>query len=457
MKTSSVRKYRKKMSQFRGKLRQKVKGGPYYYRLMVANGQRKEFALRTSDFDEACQKASDLDAVWEAPTKEVAIAQINAIKGFSKIAENIPLTEIWEKYEVHPDRARPLTQHEPLMYRSTLQEFIDYAEGKIGNEKNRRALSRISDVTPEVVSRYVEYLKTTRIAVDTHNRKMRRLRKIFECLKEYCGGENPFRTKHIFRNAREEQDSIVQRQPFTKEQEKQLRDVLDDDKFKLINKDEIKVIYYIGMYTGQRMKDCVLLRWSKVDLNIDRVWVKQFKTGKEVTIPIAPELRKAFLEAQTWKVNGNSYVCPKVAARYNKTNAAGKNVGNNLVNLDILRVIRWIGLEPSVEVPGRDKKMTVYGFHSLRHSFCSFCAEAGVPKAVVDSILGTNSKITDKYYTHIGDAAQREAINAISGVIENDSLKDRVQRVINLLESKPEPTQSLLDQIENALRGGKLK
>ncbi|MBE6370588.1 MAG: phage integrase family protein [Lentisphaerae bacterium] len=452
MKASGVRKSRKKLNQLRGKLRQKEKNGPYYYRLMVANGVRKEFALKTADFEDAFRKATDLDAVYEAPNQEVAIAQINAIKGFSKIVEPLPLSEIWEKYEVHPDRARPLTPHEPLMYHSTLQEFIDYAEGRSGNGKGKRsALSVISDVTPEVVSRYVDYLKTTRIAVDTHNRKMRRLRKIFECLKDYCGGENPFRIKHIFRNAREEQGSIVQRQPFTKEQEQQLRDVLDDDKFQVMNKNEVKVIYYIGMYTGQRMKDCVLLRWTKVDLNIDRVWVKQFKTGKEVTIPIAPELKKALLEAQTWQESGNSYVCPKVAVRYNKINAEGKNVGNNLVNLDILRVIRWIGLEPSVEVPGRDKKMTVYGFHSLRHSFCSFCAEAGVPKAVVDSILGTNSKITDKYYTHIGDAAQRQAINAISGVIENDSLKDRVQAVIKLLDTKPEPTQSVLDQIRKIL------
>ena len=232
MKASGVRKSRKKLNQLRGKLRQKEKNGPYYYRLMVANGVRKEFALKTSDFEEAVQKATDLDAVYEAPNQEVAIAQINAIKGFSKIVEELPLSEIWEKYEVHPDRARPLTPHEPLMYHSTLQEFIDYAKGKTGNEKGkRRALSVMSEVTPEVVSRYVDYLKTTRIAVDTHNRKMRRLRKIFECLKDYCGGENPFRIKHIFRNAREEQGSIVQRQPFTKEQEQQLRDVLDDDKF----------------------------------------------------------------------------------------------------------------------------------------------------------------------------------------------------------------------------------
>ena len=96
--------------------------------------------------------------------------------------------------------------------------------------------------------------------------------------------------------------------------------------------------------------------------------------------------------------------------------------------------------------------MTVYGFHSLRHSFCSFCAEKGVPKAVVLSILGTDSEIADKYYTHVGDAAQREAINAISGAIGNDSLKDRVQAVISLLDSKQEPPQEVLDQIRKLLQ-----
>ena len=38
------------MEQFRGKLRQKDKNGPYYYRLTVANGLRKEFALKTCDY-----------------------------------------------------------------------------------------------------------------------------------------------------------------------------------------------------------------------------------------------------------------------------------------------------------------------------------------------------------------------------------------------------------------------
>lgn len=147
---------------------------------------------------------------------------------------------------------------------------------------------------------------------------------------------------------------------------------------------------------------------------------------QEVTIPIAPKLMEILQGALAWKTREMDYVCPNIAARYNKTNAIGKNVGNNLVNIDMLRVIRWIGLEPSVAVPGRDKKVTVYGFHSLRHSFASFCAEAGVPQATVVSILGADSEIVNKYYTHVGDEVQRQAIAAITGELGGKSAQQRI-------------------------------
>lgn len=62
---------------------------------------------------------------------------------------------------------------------------------------------------------------------------------------------------------------------------------LDDPKNVLINKHEIKSIYILSMNTGQRMKDCVLLRWDTIDLPSRRLNVKQNKTGKEVSIPIS--------------------------------------------------------------------------------------------------------------------------------------------------------------------------
>ena len=117
----------------------------------------------------------------------------------------------------------------------------------------------------------------------------------------------------------------------------------------------------------------------------------------------------------------------------------------------MLRVIRWIGLEPSVKVPGRKKKMTVYGFHSLRHSFASFCAEAGVPKAALLSILGTESEIADKYYTHVGEAAQQQAIAAVSASMTGLTAQERIHTALRLLEA-PSPTQELWEQVRSILR-----
>ena len=429
------------MKKLQGKLRQKAKGGNYYYRLTVANGIRKEFALKTADETEAIQRAEELDSIYVAPNMEVAVAQINAIKGFSKQAQMLPLSEGWAKYEIHPERATPHTVSEQLAYKTTYDEFVEYvsASGK------HTVITSIAELNSDIAEGYAAYMRTIPQAVDTHNRKIKRLRKIFDCLSDYYSGNNPFKSKTLLRSTREEQDTVARRQAFTKEQEQQLRDVLADDQYKVMNKPEIRVIYYLGMFTGQRLKDCVLLQWQNIDMDRKRIYVKQFKTGKEVTIPMAEELFQVLTEAIEWREN--QYVCPKSAARYNKLNREGKNVGNNLVNIDVLRVIRWIGLEPSISVPGRNKKMTVYGFHSLRHSFASFCAEAGVPKAVLLSILGTDSDIADKYYTHVGEDAQQLAITAISDIRNGRSAQEKVSAALALLKNNAEITQDVREQL----------
>jgi integrase len=278
------------------------------------------------------------------------------------------------------------------------------------------------------------------------------LEKIFKVLREYHDGQNPFSASSLRRKEREEQGNVVRRLSFTKEEEEHLLEVLEDDRYRVKNKRELRVIYHIGMFTGQRFKDCVLLRWDQVDFNRRRIWVKQFKTGKEVTIPIASQLLKVLEEAKEWKEN--QYVCPKVAERYNKTDKNGKNVGNNLVNIDALRVIKWIGLEPSVKVPGRKKSVTVYGFHSLRHSFVSHCAEAGVPKAVVLSIIGTNSDIVDKHYPHIGDEAQEKAINQLFGTGDNViTAEEKIEKVLEYIKSLPNSAKTeYLLEIESMLQ-----
>ena len=160
---------------------------------------------------------------------------------------------------------------------------------------------------------------------------------------------------------------------------------------------------------------------------------------------MAAPLKQVLETALAWRCN--DYVCPRTAERYNHCDKNGKNIGNNLVNLDVLRVIRWIGVEPSVAVPGRKRRMTQYGFHSLRHTFASHCAEAGIPKAVLLSILGTDSEIADKYYTHIGEEAQLKAIEAVTGDV-SVSANDKIHHALTYLAALPDtPERQALEKI----------
>ena len=424
-----------------GTVYQKEPNGIYYFRYQV-NGARKAISLKTRNKQQALKEAEKYVPLLQATSSEVIAAHVQHARNLATPEKNLLLYQAWEEYEKSPDRATPATVSEALAYKSTFAEFVKWV-----NDPQ----ATLRDITEAVAMQYADYMRQQNIAVSTHNRKLKRIRKVFKVLQEYCSENNPFQSAVLYRKEREEREQDVHRLSFSREQEQQLRDVLDDDHYKVLNKPEVRVIYYLGMFTGQRMKDCVLLRWSKINLKINRIWVKQFKTGKEVTIPIAPALREVLLEALEWKKSDLDYVCPNIAMRYNKTNALGKNVGNNLVNIDMLRVIRWIGLEPSVNVPGRDKKVTVYGFHSLRHSFASYCAEAGVPQATVVSILGADSEVVTKYYTHVGDEAQRQAIAAVSGEHLSNSAQDKIDEALSLINTSNASSDEVLAQVKAIL------
>ena len=419
-----------------GTVYQKEDGGIYYFRYQV-NGSRKAISLKTKNRKEAIKLAEQQIPLLKASSTEIIAAHVKYAKGLAIAEKNILLSQAWSIYSQSPERATPDTVSEELAYQSTFQAFVDW----VNNPK-----TTLREITEKTAADYADFMRKQNIAVSTHNRKIKRIRRIFRVLREYWSGDNPFQSATLLRKEREEREQDVHRLSFSREQEQELRRVLADDKYKVLNKPEIRVIYYLGMFTGQRLKDCVLLRWSKIDLNMQRIWVKQFKTGKEVTIPIAEELNNILMAAQAWKNSDMDYVCPNVAARYNRIDERGKNIGNNLVNLDMLRVIRWIGVEPSVKVLGRDKRVTVYGFHSLRHSFASYCAEAGVPQATVISILGADSEIVSKYYTHVGDAAQRQAVAAISGRFTQVSAQKKVEEALELIRSSNLPCNEIFSQ-----------
>ena len=415
-----------------GTVYQTQKGGTYYFRYQIKK-ERKCVSLKTANQEEAIRRAKELLPTVQATNLEIIATHVKVARKLAAQRRSLPLDRVWEFYSSHPEKATPATVHEQLSYQATFNEFRAFVGSRVKD---------VADITQDHAVKFAEHLKTCGISVSTHNRKVMRLRRIFSTLDQFREGENPFSHRSLLRKKREEQELSVRRVAFTREEEERLREILDDPSYHLVNKDEIKVIFYIGMYTGQRLKDCVLMQWQNVDLASRRIWVKQFKTGKEVSIPLAEPLKQLLIQTRERQTEESVYISPNVAARYKKTDAQGKAVGENYVDNDVTRVIHWLGVETKVAVPGRARKVTVRGFHSLRHSFASFCAEAGVPRAVVVSILGADSSMLDRFYTHIGEEAQLAAIEAISGSV-NDTPVARIRHALDYIAAIPEPSAEL--------------
>ena len=77
-------------------------------------------------------------------------------------------------------------------------------------------------------------------------------------------------------------------------------------------------------------------------------------------------------------------------------------------------------IETSVRIEGRRTRTPEATFHSLRHTFVSSAANAGVPLPVVASIVGHSSTAMTRHYYHENEEMLRQAVAAIPSL---DDLK----------------------------------
>jgi integrase len=148
-----------------------------------------------------------------------------------------------------------------------------------------------------------------------------------------------------------------------------------------------------GFYTGARAGDLSNLKWSSVDLGRKTIAFGQRKTKKFVEIPTHPELEK-WLEQETLKKTQTEFVFP---------NFAGKTLGsrNGLSGqFRLLMAKAAIATEVTAKAGGKGRNRSSHTFHSLRHSFNSAMANAGVSQEVRQLLTGHASKAINDRYTH---------------------------------------------------------
>jgi integrase len=159
-------------------------------------------------------------------------------------------------------------------------------------------------------------------------------------------------------------------------------------------------IILAGYYTGSRLGDLKGLKWESVSPDMGTITFTQGKTDQFIVIPCHAEL-KQWLESQLRTGN----VFPTLAT---------KRIPH--LSREFTRLLEQAEIETG-EIRKRKgphgKKVAALSFHSLRHSFTSHLANAGVPSEIRQMLTGHRDSKSHAIYSHHELAALRAAIEKL--------------------------------------------
>jgi integrase len=165
---------------------------------------------------------------------------------------------------------------------------------------------------------------------------------------------------------------------------------------------EWKGLILTAFYIGARLNDCANLRWRNVDLvsEIKTIRFEQNKTGREIVAVIHLALEDYLLSLPTPK-SDDAFLFPSLAQR---PTSPLSNEFRELISR--ARIAQHIIRKRSKQ--GRN--VHALSFHSLRHSFSSLLANAGVAEETRMALTGHTTRAVHQHYTHYDLERLRDAV-----------------------------------------------
>ena len=349
---------------------------------------RKLEAVRTSDGLRQLDKDAETIREMQKTVLGARLAEIEAQK--QELADGQPglrFSEAWDTYTRTPKR-KTVTAHTLGSMASKFAAFKEWME------KNHPGVEELRHVTPEIAAEYAGHIRGDYVPA-SYNIVLAALQQIWTTLSaEIRGTANPWTREYL---------------PRLNVPESERRDITDDELARIFDaaRREIPPLHYlltVMLYTGQRLGDCAKMEWRHVDfargfINIMPEKTKRFRT--RVDIPILPPLR-AMLES--FPANRRKgYIMPDMAAEY-KAKRLSKKITRFLA--------AKCGIETSKKTDVGKRKHPVVTAHSFRHTFVSKAANAGIPFAIVQSVVGHSTAKQCRHYFHENDDATLRAFAA---------------------------------------------
>ncbi len=377
-----------------------LRNGVYYadwsfkgkrYRVTTGETTEREARKRLAEIVSNFSKGNNAAAVLESVKESLQKATRRTLR----------ISDAWAVYENNKLR-KAVAASTLLVYKYRFGVFASWSVGKVVN---------VDDVSPEVARRFMSHIAEA-AAPKTFNDYLACLALTWKTfISDGYAVQNPWAWNKDTRAGieRKEKDTHIKNE-LTPEQLNALFAAADG---------ETKTLFFIGTYTGLRLKDCVLLSWDAVDLAGGFIRLAPAKTKRHkiaVSIPILPPLAEALRLVLPASGEGGGYVMPELAERYKASR--GKYPSKH-----IKTIFKHAGIKTTSSMEGRKRQVTDYGFHSLRHTFVSMAARAGIRQEVVRAIVGHTNAAMTAHYTHTNEADLKAAMAAFPVVSPQPSEK----------------------------------
>jgi len=265
----------------------------------------------------------------------------------------------------------------------------------------KRADTKIENITSEEIIRFRDHLRNQGLSEGTLTKLIRKfLNSPFHAA--WRLGKIPVNPCLFVETKTKTKIERVRKGTFTPDQIKAILAVASGD---------WKGLVMAAYFTGGRLQDLANLQWRNVDLTRRMISFHQRKTGQQISIPLHPSLEQHFLKLSA-SVDENAYVFPMVAnLNEGGRNGLSKQFGRILVEAKIDN--------PTIRQRQEDSKgrtVRLLSFHSLRHSFASELANAGVPAELRQLLTGHSDDETHKIYVHHDFDRLRHAVAKLPGI-----------------------------------------
>lgn len=377
------------------------KRGKYYSLVYTHQGEKKTVSLHVTTMVEAEKERERLlKPLLEIKTVNEMVHHIANAKRLSMFVP-LSLDESYNDFLKSRSNQSSKNKIRAARREKYWKEFVEYCKS--------RGLNMVSDITEIIIHDFLTIIDNRNVSANTYNAIMLIIKGIYlDIARRYKMDLT------LFENVREKKDDTISRKELTIDQLEKLFEHMESPTCNIRHKDQMIVLVHIGAYTGLRLKDCCLLKWVDVCMTDKKyIMTKNNKTQRDVIIPIIPRLLEKIELAKTWK-DDSGFVLPLIAVRYERA--------KDKISKSVIKCLEAIGLENDKDISNlkRQRAPSIYGFHSLRHTFVSLAASAGVPMTVVQAIVGHANQDMTRHYTHLGLDTLINGMNKLDDKIIND-------------------------------------